>query len=354
MPPEEAQIGVHPRRGILLAIPVSIALFVELVTDSPSKGSIATGALFCGFAGIGSPPRTRAIWQAVAAPTIAAAAALGVLTGASPFLAVLTVAVVGPVVGYAFAISPKLGNASRPVLAALVIAQGLGLAPDDALRALAYTAVGAYLQVACSLAAYAVRRLEGWSEGSARPKGPIAAKLIAHLNPRSTALRHATRLCVALTVSVASYQVVDFGEHGFWVPLTAAFVLAPEANETFHRLTLRAAGTAIGLGVATVLAELIGGSGYALAAALTAATVVAYTMLRIRYGVFSVAITVYAVLLATTLGESALEAVDQRALATAFGIAIAAGAFLLWPPPRPEGSGPARSDAGSISPKRGR
>lgn len=342
--PAEARLGVLLRRGLLLAVPVSVVLFLELATDSPSKGSIATGALFCGFAGIASPPRTRAVWQAVAAPLVAAAAALGVLTGAPPLLAVLTVAVVGPVVGYGFTISAELGKAGRPVLAALVIAQGLGLDPADALRAFAYTAVGACLQVTCSLGAYGVDRLAGRSEDPSRWRGPIAAELVGQLNPRSTTFRHALRLGVALAVGVASYQVLDLGEHGFWVPLTVLFVLTPEASETLHRLALRAGGTAIGLGVATVLSELIGGNSYLLAATLSVATAIVYTTLRIHFAVSSAAMTVYAVLLATTLGEPALEAVDQRALATALGIAIAAVAFLLWAnPPRQETETPAPS-----------
>lgn len=344
--PEDPRLSVHLRRGVLLAIPVSAALFFEFATDSPSKGSIATGALFCGFAGLGWPPRTRALWQAVAAPIIAGVVALGVLTGASSVLAVLTAAVIGPVIGYGFAVSPKLGKAGRPLLAALVIAQGLGLDPADAGRALAYTGAGACLQVICSLAAYGVNRLASRSEVPTRGSAPIAASLVAQLDLRSTALRHSLRLSAALAVSVASYRLLDFGEHGFWVPLTTMFVLAPDPGETFHRLTRRAWGTAIGLGLATVLAELVGADSYALAATMTVAAVVAYATLRIHYAVFSVAITVYAVLLATTLGESALEAGDQRALATALGIAIAAAAFLLWPNPPADSPHPAADPRG--------
>jgi uncharacterized membrane protein YccC len=46
---------------------------------------------------------------------------------------------------------------------------------------------------------------------------------------------------------------------------------------------------------------------------------------------FTAAITVYAVLLADSLGEPALRAAGQRPGATALGIVIAAAAFLLWP-----------------------
>jgi uncharacterized membrane protein YccC len=122
-------------------------------------------------------------------------------------------------------------------------------------------------------------------------------------------------------------------EHGFWIPLTILFVLRPEEDETFHRLILRALGTAVGLVIATALSEWLQGDGVALALALTAATAFAYGLLTVQYALFTAAITTYAVLLADTLGEPALQAAGQRAGATALGIVIAAAAFLLWPNP---------------------
>src|SRR3954451_8043227 len=56
-------------------------------------------------------------------------------------------------------------------------------------------------------------------------------------------------------------------------------------------------------------------------------------LLTVRYALFTAAITTYAVLLADSIGEAALRAAGQRALATAIGIAISAAAFLLWPNP---------------------
>ena len=104
-----------------------------------------------------------------------------------------------------------------------------------------------------------------------------------------------------------------WSEHGFWIPLTILFVLRPEEEETFHRLILRAVGTAIGLVIATALAEWLRGDGVALALALTVATGFAYGLLTVQYALFTAAITTYAVLLADTLGEPALHAAGQRA-----------------------------------------
>jgi hypothetical protein len=59
-------------------------------------------------------------------------------------------------------------------------------------------------------------------------------------------------------------------------------------------------------------------------------------LLTVQYALFTAAITTYAVLLADTLGEPALEAAAQRAGATAIGIAVAGASFLIWSNPREE------------------
>lgn len=85
-------------------------------------------------------------------------------------------------------------------------------------------------------------------------------------------------------------------------------LLHPEEDEAFHRLILRAIGTAIGLVLATAIAEWLRGDDVAIALALTLATAFAYGLLTVQYALFTAAITTYAVLLADSIGEKALEA----------------------------------------------
>ena len=160
--------------------------------------------------------------------------------------------------------------------------------------------------------------------------------LSANLTLRSTSARHALRFGAALATGVAAYWLLGMEEHGFWIPLTILFVMRPEEDETFRRLILRAIGTAAGLVIATALSEWLQGDGIALALALAVATAFAYGLLTVQYALFTAAITVYAVLLADSLGEPALRAAGQRAGATALGIVIAAAAFLVWSNPGKE------------------
>ena len=57
-----------------------------------------------------------------------------------------------------------------------------------------------------------------------------------------------------------------------------------------------------------------------------------FALLAIEYALFTTAITAYIVLVAHALGQSAFEAADERALATAAGLAIAGAALLAWRP----------------------
>jgi hypothetical protein len=323
--------GPALRRGFLVAVPVGLALILELGLDSPTKGAIGTGALLAGFPAMDAPARPRAAWQAAVAPLIGIAAALGVLTGSNALLAIATMAVVGAVAGYCFAVSLRLAIAGLSVALSLLIAQDLPLDLGDALPALLLATAGGLLQAAFSLCVWVLgdRDEEGGESGWNWPA--VRQALSENLNLRSTSLRHGLRFGGALGAGVAVYWLLGIHEHGFWIPLTVLFVMRPEKGETYRRLALRAIGTAIGLIIATALAEWLRGDELTIALCLTVATGFAYGLLTVQYALFTAAITIYAVMLADSIGEPALQAADERAIGTALGIVIAAAAFLLWP-----------------------
>ena len=323
--------GPALRRGALVAVPVGLALLLELGLSSASKGAIGTGALLAGFPGLDAPARTRAAWQAACAPLIGLAAALGVLTGSSALPAILAIGVVGAAAGYCFSVSLRFSIAGLSVALALVIAQDLPLDLGDIGPAFLLATAGGLLQAAFSACVWIAgdRGEEGGAEGW-NSRAALAA-LRSNLSLSSTSFRHGLRFGAALAAGVSVYWLIGMHEHGFWIPLTILFVLRPEKEETFRRLILRAVGTAVGLVLATALAEWLGGNGVAVAAALTIATGFAYGLLTVQYALFTAAITTYAVLLADSIGETALHAAGQRAIATAIGIVIAGASFLLWP-----------------------
>lgn len=323
--------GPTLRRGFLIAAPVGLALMLELGLSSPTKGAIGTGALLAGFPAMDAPALPRAAWQAAAAPLIGVAAVLGVLTGSNAFLAVAAMGLVGAAAGYCFAVSLRFAIFGLSVALSLLICQDLPLDLGDAAPALLFATAGGLLQAAFSVFVWAVgdREEQGGASGWDRPAARRALR--DNLRLDSLAFRHALRFGTALAAGVGLYWLLGVHEHGFWIPLTILFVMRPEEGETFRRLVLRAVGTAVGLIIATALAEWLRGDELAIAACLTIASGFAYGLLTVQYALFTAAITTYAVMLADSIGEPALQAADERALGTALGILIAGVAFLLWP-----------------------
>jgi uncharacterized membrane protein YgaE (UPF0421/DUF939 family) len=326
--------GPAIRRGFLLAVPIGLALILELGFDAPTQGAIATGALVNGFPGMDAPARPRAAWQAATAPLIGVAAALGVLSSQTGPTAVLALGLLGLLAGYCFCVSLRLAIVGLSVTLAMLIAQGLFLPVGDAWPALLYGTLGGLAQVIWSLLVWiAADRAVDEPERAWSGQAAVAA-LRSNLTIESRSARHAIRFGIALAAGVATYRLLDLHQHGFWIPLTILFVMRPEREETDHRLVLRALGTVLGLTIATAVAEAFGGEDLIVGAVLTVAAALGFGLLTVQYALFTAAITTYVVLMSSTLGEGAFEAAGQRATGTVLGILIAFIAWRLWPNPR--------------------
>jgi hypothetical protein len=325
--------GPALRRGALIAVPVGLALAVELGFDAPTKGAIATGAMFAGFAGLDAPAGPRAAWQAAAAPLIGATAALGILTSQSAPLAVLAMALVGAGAGYCFSYSLRLAIFGLVGALTLLVAQGFFLEADEALPALLWGTVGGLAQVLWSLVVWVVVDRCRRGEPSGWDRGAVAAAFASNFNLESESLRHALRFGASLALGVAVYRVFDMDNHGYWIPLTILFVMRPDRDETYLRVVLRAVGTVLGLILATAIAETLGYSDAVVVVALTIATALAFGLLTVQYALFTAAITVYVVVLTDVLGEPTWEADKLRLIGTAVGLLITFLAFRVWPNP---------------------
>jgi len=321
------------RRGFLVAVPIGIALVIELGFGAPTKGAIATGALLAGFPGLDAPAGPRAVWQAAAAPVIGICAALGILSSTATVPAVLALGLLGAAAGYCFSVSLRLAIYGLSVALALMVAQGLYLPTDEALPALLWATVGGLAQSAWSLLVWLTVDRAADDEQSGWSTQRALAALRTNFTISSHAARHAIRFGTALAVGVATYRVFGLHDHGFWIPLTILFVMRPERGETDKRLILRGAGTVLGLIVATALAETIGDHSLVVAALLFVAAAFSFGLLTVQYALFTASITTYVVLLLDHLGEPAFQAAGERALGTALGIVIAFLAFRLWPNP---------------------
>ena len=296
----------------------------------PSAGAISTGALLAGFVAFDAPARTRA--------GLAASLCPGDRRGRGARGADRRARLAGRVDdGRCSPRWPGCRSRSRRGLAvagmtcvlALLLAQGLAISPGEAPEALLLGGAGALAQALTSAVVGLVDRTTERVDPAAGMRGALRT-VSANLSARLDQLPSCAPLGTALGLGVAAYHLIDVGKHGYWIPLTVLFVLRPAPDETVERIAMRAAGTVAGLALATLLADAVGHHAWANALVIGLTAAFAFALLVIEYALFTASITAFVVLVAHALGQSALQAADERAIATAIGIGIAAAAVALW------------------------
>jgi uncharacterized membrane protein YccC len=158
----------------------------------------------------------------------------------------------------------------------------------------------------------------------------LAQRMLANLTPRSDAFRHAVRLGVVVTVATALAHATDLGR-GYWLALTAVLVLRPEFSITFTRGVARAAGTLLGVVIATTIAVVANPHGWVLVAFVAAFVWLSGALFNASYAVFSVVITGVVVFLLAGLDQQPVTTGKDRLLATVLGAALALTAYVVWP-----------------------
>lgn len=125
-------------------------------------------------------------------------------------------------------------------------------APDPRLAALADDAVEAIASAVDTLA-------EPWPLGSraeivAPPRAHVSVKerLAAHLHLSDAVVEHAIRLTIAFGGATIAAVIIDVS-HSYWLPLTVAWIAKPDLANTVSRVTMRIAGTLVGLILVSVV-----------------------------------------------------------------------------------------------------
>jgi uncharacterized membrane protein YccC len=154
--------------------------------------------------------------------------------------------------------------------------------------------------------------------------------LAANLTLGSIACRHAIRLALAATVALGLARALRL-PHGYWVPLTALWLLRPDFGSTFTRGVQRYAGTTAGAVLATLFAATVHPGPYALAALATALSVGIFCFMLANYGVTGACTTGWVVFVSALAGIPELRAAADRVLDTSLGAVLALGCYLLWP-----------------------
>ena len=272
----------------------------------------------------------RVRWQLFCAPLAGILAAFGVLTSQTVPTAILGMAVVAALGGYAVAVSLRMAIAGLSVVLAFLIAQGLWLEPQQAVDVLVIGTCGGLAQAAWAAVVWAVA-----DRGHEEPSSPAGDRR----NGREAAGRvRPRRLGIASRAALRrghGHRGRDLPADRLRRPRLLGAADDPLRAQARGRHDDRAdrdarRGTVAGFVLATALAEVLSDAVIPSTIVLTIAVALAFALLAIQYALFTTAITTYIVLLTDTLGAPALDAAGERALGTALGIVVAALAFRVF------------------------
>ena len=156
------------------------------------------------------------------------------------------------------------------------------------------------------------------------------ATLRASLTPRSVAFRHAVRMAICLSATLALSRALKL-PHGYWLPMTAAIVLRADFAATFNFGLLRVLGTVLGLVVTTLLLYLAPDQPWAHLVLMAALCMTFRYLAGAHYGIAVAALTGTVVILLSFEGVASGAAVIDRVINTALGSGIALLAYVAWP-----------------------
>ena len=212
---------------------------------------IGIGLLFTAFADRGVSLRRRITSMAGSALAITIGTAIGGLVSDNQVLHV----VVGGVAGLACGLAGVAGISSMTAgvlgLVAFTIFSG---SPIDLLNwrtnALLIL-LGASIMIASVLVEFgvraALRRLPD-SDNELVPDS-LWTRSKVHLHWGDPIILHSLRLAVVMMIATMLEEVLTF-PHSYWIPMTVAWISRPDRDGTVEKVTLRVAGTLVGVAVA--------------------------------------------------------------------------------------------------------
>ncbi|MEX1217785.1 MAG: FUSC family protein [Acidimicrobiales bacterium] len=81
------------------------------------------------------------------------------------------------------------------------------------------------------------------------PTTPYSVRLREHFHWNDDFVLHSFRLAIVIIIAISLEEVLDF-PHSSWIPMTVAWISRPDRDGTVERVTLRVAGTLLGVAVA--------------------------------------------------------------------------------------------------------
>ena len=294
---------------------------------------LAVGALFVGLADVDQVFGQR--WRTMLTATfwVTISALLGGLASNFGVFQVPLVAVVGAICGYVGVVGRRSALIGLLSVVAYVIFSG---APENNLTALltgGLVAIGGLIQTAATVVPTAIRAPRVFRVP--HESDHIFRQLRENLKTKNDFFRHGTRLALALAVAMSAYLYLGW-PHGYWIPMTVAWISLPDQNGTATRVVARVAGSLAGVAITYAVIEGMHLQTYATAIFIGFGGLIMLAFVRANYAIAVSGITIFAISLMSLIGDPIAEVSAIRLLATLIAGVIVIGASFLWPAVRTE------------------
>lgn len=308
------------RRGLALAAPTIAAEILAAHTVATHRGCTDDTAAWVNDL-LGDAERTRlALLALLAERSVSPTYVDDLARAAGAVAAALADEIQGPL-GI-----PSRRRRARPTTRLRALDEVVAVAPDPRLRILAEELTAALRS--------ATQRLDGaWPIGRRAqlkpvhlPHPPILARLRAHAHPSDAVVEHTLRLMVAFGGATLFAVLID-QPHGYWLPLTVAWIAKPDIASTVSRVVMRIVGTIVGLIAVAAIALAVRdlpSEQILLSISLGVAGALALAFLWANYPVAVVGITAFVLLLGEFDNPELERNLISRLLAT-----VAAGVWVI-------------------------
>jgi len=312
------------------AVIVAGVVGIAVATGHPTAALyFGIGSLFAGIATINE----TTVQRRAEGILIALSLALGTLLGSllAPYYGwnVLTVGVLSLLAGFAACLGRRAALVGTVFVANYAVNVGLPHPPGSIIPATLMMLLGALVQLTA---------IEVWDVLRRRQLDPAEPEsqtlwetLHSHLVARDPFVWHAIRLAIAEVIAMSLGTLLGI-DHGYWIPLTVAFILLPDTSGTATQVIGRIVGTFAGLAILVVGVEAGFVGRWEAVLTVGVGALLAYALGRANYA-FSVAgITIAILVLDSFLGQSIVKNVPLRFECTLWAAAIAVGVWLFTSP----------------------
>jgi Fusaric acid resistance protein-like len=306
-------------------VAIALALIGGLAAGRPLAGMVvASGAMSVGFGAFQRLGRSRVMPMLWASVGMMVCTAAGSVATHSRSALLFVAAAVGFSYGMMTVVSGGTAWISLQCAIFTLVATGYPATPMLVITRALLIFAGGILQL---LLVVFFRRLHvdlaaGVAPDAFSGLGPTLRTLRASLTWRSTEFRYALRLAMTLIVSTISAHYFALS-NGYWIPMTALFVLRTDLHETLTRGLARMAGTIVGAGLATLLVSLLRPGPGALVLLIVLFAWLSYSTVLVSYGTLSASVTAYIACLLAFGGLPEPDVAVHRIANTCAGGAIA-------------------------------